>query len=130
MRQAITADPSLHSLKVSGGAHPIVATREIVSTAAQVAQYGAMAFFVLGDRYLFPALRVPVPPWYDNVARNRVPCTMGAFFIGNMVATNLQKTGAFEVHYDGKLIWSKLNSGQNPDPRGIIAGLRRAIPAQ
>jgi hypothetical protein len=32
---------------------------------------------------------------------------MGAWFIGNMIATNLMSTGAFEIFYDGQLVGSR-----------------------
>ena len=35
---------------------------------------------------------------------NRLQYAAGAWFLGNMLTANLQKTGAFEVYYDGDLV--------------------------
>ena len=35
--------------------------------------------------------------------------TMGAWFVGNTVSQNLLNTGAFEIYYDGEVIFSKLD---------------------
>lgn len=51
---------------------------------------------------------------------------LGAWFVGNMVQTNLMNTGAFEVFYDGAKIFSKLESGQTPVVRNIIEAIAAA----
>jgi selT/selW/selH-like putative selenoprotein len=51
---------------------------------------------------------------------------MLAFFVGNMIANSLKQTGAFEVYYDGKLVWSKLQSGRAPDLHSILRALVQA----
>jgi selT/selW/selH-like putative selenoprotein len=125
VRHAIANDARLSSLAVSGGTHPIGVARERVVQGAQVLQYSLLALFALGDRYVFPALRVREPEWFAQVRQNRVGYLMLTFFAGNMVSANLQKTGAFEVYHDGALVWSKLNSGQTPNVHQITAALVR-----
>ena len=106
--------------------HPLGPTRERVAQGSQILQYGAMAFFAFGDRAL-PAVGMRVPPWYAQVARNRIGFIMAAFFIGNMVVANMAKTGAFEVYHNGRLVWSKLQSGQTPDVGRILSAVGRAV---
>ncbi len=48
---------------------------------------------------------------------------LGAWFVGNMIQTNLMNTGAFEVFYDGAKVFSKLDSGQTPVVRSIIEAM-------
>lgn len=55
-----------------------------------------------------------------RIKKNKVPLLVGAWFVGNMVQTNLMNTGAFEVYYDGAKVFSKLESGQAPVARAII----------
>jgi selT/selW/selH-like putative selenoprotein len=127
VRQAIAADRRLTGLAVSGGTHPIGPTRERVIQGTQALQYTALAFFAVGDRVAFPVLGMPVPPWYRPIERNRIGYLMATFFAGNMVSANLQKTGAFEVYYNGRPVWSKLSSGQNPNVNAITNALARAL---
>jgi selT/selW/selH-like putative selenoprotein len=70
---------------------------------------------------------MPVPHWYRQVAQNRIGYLMLAFFVGNMISNSLKQTGAFEVYYDGRLIWSKLQSGRVPDLGSILRALVQAI---
>lgn len=51
---------------------------------------------------------------------------MMTFFAGNMVTNSLSQTGAFEVYYDGVLVWSKLQSGQPPNLAQIAKALKAA----
>jgi hypothetical protein len=39
-----------------------------------------------------------------NIASNRFGAGVGVWFVGNMVSNQLISTGAFEVHYDGRLV--------------------------
>ena len=126
MRAAVARDPALADLKVTGGTHPLGASREIAARGAQIAQWSAIVAIGAGDLYILPALRLPVPRAYARIAPNRVGYLMLAFFAGNMVSNSLQKTGAFEVYYDGRLVWSKLQSGQAPEVRSILRALSKA----
>lgn len=90
------------------------------------AQYSFIAFVAVGDRYVFPALRVPAPPWYRAMTENRIATVLMAFFAGNVVTNSLSQTGAFEVYYDGALVWSKLQSGQPPNLAQIVRALKAA----
>lgn len=91
-----------------------------------MAQYGGIAFVAVADRFIFPNLGMPVPPWFQQVQQNRFGAMMLPFFVGNMIQANLQKTGAFEVYYDGKLVWSKLHSGAPPNVHKIKQALATA----
>lgn len=113
-------------MRVTGGAHPLGLSREVISRGAQIAQWSAIVAIGAGDLYILPALRLPVPRVYERIAPNRVGYLMLSFFAGNMVSTSLQKTGAFEVYYDGRLVWSKLRSGRTPEIRAILLALNKA----
>ena len=39
---------------------------------------------------------------------------LGGCFLCNMIAGNLLNTGAFEITYDGVLVWSKIETGRFP----------------
>lgn len=126
MRQAIGNEPGLKHLAVSGANHPLTPAREVATGVINVAQFSFIAFVALGDRYLFPALRIPAPGWYAGLVENRIASCLATFFVGNMFKNSMAQTGAFEVYYQGKLVWSKLQSGQPPHIGYILKDIGRA----
>ena len=48
---------------------------------------------------------------------------------GNTLRQNLLSTGAFEVSYDGTLIWSKLSTGRMPALGDLVTGIGEAMAA-
>lgn len=127
--QAIKADPNLGGLSVSGGAHPPGPVKEALAVVARFAQAAAVLVILFGER-LCRALRVAVPQWLRETERNKLGFLFAAFIAGNMLAANVYKSGAFEVYYDGRLVWSKLNSGQAPQIGAIVRLLARAVPGR
>lgn len=53
----------------------------------------------------------------------------GVFFVGNTLVANLKESGAFEVYYDGELIFSKLREGRMISVEELIGRLARRVPA-
>jgi len=113
-------------LAITGGEFPITGVKRAIATAAQAAQWTAIALLVVGESHVFPAFGIAPPLWFVQAAQNKLYSAAGAFFAGNLVVTNLRRSGAFEVYYDGRRIWSKLASGRNPDVREILAALADA----
>lgn len=64
----------------------------------------------------------PIPLWYKTVEENKM-LTFGAVWMGNNVAAQMVATGAFEISVDGKLIFSKLESGRMPNAHDVTKGL-------
>ena len=60
----------------------------------------------------------------DFVKNNKIFIVIG-FFVLNMWAQKQVSTGAFEVYFDGEVIFSKLESGLNPSISEIV-GLIKA----
>lgn len=115
-------------------------TQEVLAQLAKYVQFGVIAF-ALAAEYLVVNFHAPIPPdaleWCAAVCaplhpgvwppfpplrikKNKMALLIGAWFVGNMVQTNLMNTGAFEVYYDGAKVFSKLDSGQAPMTRAII----------
>ena len=63
---------------------------------------------------LFRTLGYPIPPWQTYLGNNKMSTCMTSWLLGNTVAQNLVSTGAFEVYYDGNLVFSKLTTGKLP----------------
>jgi hypothetical protein len=64
-------------------------------------------------------LGVPVPPWQEYLTANKMSTCGMTWFMGNTLAQNLVSTGAFEVYYDGDLVFSKLLTGKLPVVRPL-----------
>jgi thioredoxin reductase-like selenoprotein T len=111
---------------VTGANYPLTPGRQMATGLINVAQLSFIAFVAVGDRYLFPALRMAPPPWYRTLVENRMATILGSFFVGNMFKNSMAQTGAFEVYYQGNLVWSKLQSGQPPNFGYILKAIGRA----
>ncbi|CAG9467747.1 unnamed protein product [Pedinophyceae sp. YPF-701] len=97
------------------------------ATAVRAGQVAALAGIALLDQAL-AALNVPVPSWYtERVVPSRMPYMLGAWFVGNTVIQSLTKTGAFEVFYDGELVFSKLDTGGMAPLGAILSDVEAAI---
>ena len=68
-----------------------------------------------------------VPEFVQNLQSNKMGSTIGAWFVGNMVSQNLLNTGAFEVFYDGEVIFSKKALGRLPTIPEIMGNLEVAM---
>mmetsp|Transcript_23999 Transcript_23999/g.42758 ORF Transcript_23999/g.42758 Transcript_23999/m.42758 type:complete len:111 (-) Transcript_23999:370-702(-) len=92
-------------------------------------QMGLLAVTFAGDK-IFPILGMDAPAVYEqSVAQNKFGYGMGIWFLGNAINNSLMSTGAFEIYYDGNLIFSKLGSGRMPFGQEITDALSRGAPA-
>ena len=67
------------------------------------------------------------PEFVQNMQSNKMGSAMGAWFIGNTASQSLLNTGAFEIYYDGEVIFSKLDQKRLPTIPEIMNGLGDAI---
>ncbi|KIY99027.1 SelT-like protein Flags: Precursor [Monoraphidium neglectum] len=101
-------------IEVLGSTYPLSAGRQALSQAiggAQMAGFGGVFF---GDK-LFEAIGVAPPPdWYARVQQSKPLWALGVWMVGNMAQSSASSTGAFEIYFDGKLVFSKLAAGRLP----------------
>jgi len=92
---------------------------------AQIVQMGMMATLgvTLMGPQIFGMLKMDPPTWHTAMAENKMTACMTTWFLGNTVAQNLISTGAFEVYYDGQLVFSKLKTGRLPQVPSILEGV-------
>lgn len=111
-------------LEVLGSQYPPAPWRASLAQGAGLVQMAALGGVMFGER-LFEAAGVqPVPQWYaDNVAANRFGAGIGVWLVGNMASNQLISTGAFEVYYDGTLVFSKLETGRMPTAGELLDAL-------
>lgn len=81
--------------------------------------------FIFFGQQIFSMLGIPLPAWHAKVQENRMLAVVSLFMI-NSFAHNMLATGAFEIEYNGRLVFSKLEAKRMPSFEEIVAGLRRA----
>lgn len=90
----------------------------------------AVVMVALAGHLLPPARQ---PSWFAKlgpVMENKLQAVMVVWLLGNVVTQNLVATGAFELYYDGQLLWSKLQTGQPPQLPQLLGALLEAHAAR
>eukprot|EP01040_Poterioochromonas_malhamensis_P004999 gene4999-5361_t len=88
---------------------------------AQIASYlwlGGIAMIFAGAA-IFQALGIKEPEWLLWISKNRMQTFMGLFLLNN-VANSMLATGAFEVYFQGDLVFSRLQSQRFPNPQDVL----------
>jgi selT/selW/selH-like putative selenoprotein len=102
---------------IEHGNYPPGPFKEFVGNILSLGFYAALALAVgLGNAFL--------PAQVTQYIQGNRGMVIAAGFFCNMIAGSLLQTGAFEVYVDGRLVFSKLQSGGLPNPEDIIAALR------
>jgi len=110
-------------LEVVGFNYPPTPTKRMISQMITYTQFGVIGMAFLGDR-LLPAFGVDITaPMYVKFKDNRLMIGAASWFLGNTISQNLMATGAFEVAYNGQLIFSKLKSNRLPTSKEILEGM-------
>ena len=113
--------------EVIGSNFPPSAFAVAASKAVNVGTFAAMGLTHFGDQ-LCAALGAPATPAFvANLQSNKMGSTMGAWFVGNTVSQNPLNTGAFEVFYDGEVLFSKRKEKRLPTVPEIMGGLESAM---
>ncbi|XP_010443608.1 PREDICTED: selT-like protein [Camelina sativa] len=106
-----TAFPGLDVILAN---YPPPQPKRLLAKVVPVAQMGVIGMIVAGDR-VFPMIGIAQPPaWFHSLRANRFGSMASTWLIGNFLQSYLQSSGAFEVHCDGELVFSKLKEGRFP----------------
>jgi len=111
---------------VYGRNYPPGLVPTLLSRATTAVQMIVIALAVGGDS-LFSALRVPPPSFYPPLKENRWAAGAGAWMMGNILSANLLNTGAFEIKYGERMVFSKLEQGRMPSVGEVLAGLEKEM---
>ena len=60
------------------------------------------------------------PPWYTYMKNNKFTVGIMMYFGVNVITNMLTSTGAFEVIYDGTVIYSGMKTGKLPNVDEIV----------
>ena len=93
--------------------YPVAPANLALGKLCSYAQMGLIALALGGDK-IFPLLDMEPPEFYESVKENKFGYVMAVWFLGNAVNNQLLSTGAFEIFYDGNLVFSKLAEGRMP----------------
>jgi selT/selW/selH-like putative selenoprotein len=114
--------------RASFSTYPPSLPRRAAAGAATVAQAAALAVTFAGDKVL-PALGVdPVPSWYEQTVKpRRTTFALASWFVPNLARQAAEATGAFEVYWDGELLFSKLRLGRFPTAEELAAAIDKRV---
>ncbi|KAF8082991.1 hypothetical protein N665_0798s0029 [Sinapis alba] len=94
--------------------YPAPAPKRLLAKVVPVAQMGVIGMIVAGDR-VFPMIGIAQPPaWFNSLRANRFGSMASTWLLGNFLQSYLQSSGAFEVLFNGELVFSKLKEGRFP----------------
>jgi len=111
--------------KVHGTVYPPSKLAQVVSTITGGMWFAGLALLFAGDTIMPMIGFTEEPVLYKYMKENKM-LVGGALFIANNIGNGMLSTGAFEVYYNGELIFSKLKTGQVPRVEDIIYALEAA----
>jgi len=114
------------NLAVKGASYPPSEFNSMAATVAGYTQMGLIAGVFFGTN-IFGFLGMQEPQFYAWIKERKMLTVLALFFIGNQISAACLSTGAFEITYNGQLIWSKLESGTLPADGELLRLLRKQI---
>ncbi|KAJ4971593.1 hypothetical protein NE237_004692 [Protea cynaroides] len=107
-------ETSFPGIDVTLANYPPTLPKRLLSKVVPVVQVGVIGIVVAGEQ-IFPRLGfVAPPPWYFSLRANKFGTIASTWLLGNFVQSFLQSSGAFEVHCNGELVFSKLKEQRFP----------------
>ncbi|XP_058110261.1 selT-like protein [Magnolia sinica] len=107
-------ETSFPGIEVTLSNHPPTLPKHLLSKVVPIVQVGVIGIVMAGE-HIFPRLGfMTPPPWYFTLRANRFGTIASTWLLGNVVQNFLQSSGAFEVYYDGDLVFSKLREHRFP----------------
>lgn len=89
-------------------------------------QLSLLAMVLAGDHF-FSALGLETPQFIDTLRENKFGSCMMIWIVGNMAVSGMSNTGAFEIAYDGQMVFSKLGEGRMPTEHEIYGGINQIL---
>ena len=106
---------------IVGKVYPPGDSKILVATIAQYCFFLGIAVIFFGEN-LFKLMGQNPPEWYVGIQANKMQACM-FLWIANSMATAQLATGAFEISYDGDIIFSKRAEGRWPQPEELMRAL-------
>jgi len=112
-------------LVVEGHYHEADEPKPTIAKAVNMLYGFLLVTIIFGDK-VFAALGMPMPGLLVQARENQMWSMFGIYYVGNLIAQNLMNTGAFEISYNGQMVWSKLESGRLPSWPELMAKMQSA----
>ncbi|XP_058734495.1 selT-like protein [Vicia villosa] len=93
--------------------YPPPLPKRVISKVIPVLQTGIIIAITAGDQ-IFPRLGVTPPQLYYSLRANKFRSIASTWLLANFVQSFLQSSGAFEVYFNGELVFSKLKENRFP----------------
>lgn len=101
--------------------------KALLSRAIQLLYLAGIVALLVGDSF-FLTLGLPVPAFFRDAQQNKMMYIFALYFIGNALSSGLMNSGAFEVTYNDKVVWSKLATGRLPAWEELLSALHHVDP--
>lgn len=106
--------PNVDEIEFVGETYPLSPIRTLAARACSLGFVAAVAVGAFGQH-----LPLNLPPEVMDFVEQRKSFVIGGGFALNILGGKLSQSGAFEIYIDGKLMWSKLETGQVPEVHAI-----------
>jgi selT/selW/selH-like putative selenoprotein len=112
------------NIDVEGKNYPLPSGKQFLSKFTFVSQMGISLLVFTGQK-LKDTITVVPPSVFDGIEKNKWFLLIGNFFFHQWLNRNLATTGAFEIYYKDKIIFSKLASNKLPKEREIHSEIKK-----
>ncbi|KAK9842140.1 hypothetical protein WJX84_005770 [Apatococcus fuscideae] len=121
IKQAI--EQQFPGMEVLGSNYPVAPLKATLTSIITILQAAVVVMCVVGERLLPFLNNAAITQLFEQHKDKRLQIGLGAWFVGNLIKTQLSSTGALEVFFDGQLVFSKLQTGRTPVLPEIIKGI-------
>ena len=112
------------NIDVEGKDYPLPSSKQFLSKFTFFSQMGISILVFTGQK-LKDSLTLVPPAVFDGIEKNKWFVLIGNFFFHQWLNNNLSTTGAFEIYYKDKIIFSKLATNQIPRERDIHKAIKK-----
>jgi selT/selW/selH-like putative selenoprotein len=113
-------------LDVEDKEYPLPPFKKFFSKFTFFTQIGVSFLIFGGQKYKDKIPMIP-PGVFDTLEKNKWVVMIGNFLLHQWLNRYLSSTGAFEVYYKGKLIFSKLASNRLPSELDLHNNLKKLV---
>lgn len=110
------------NLQSHGMNHPPTDQNALISKMLGYAQLMGFVMLFMGS-FIFRALKMEEPPAVKWMQENKMNAFCGVWML-SLMSSQLMATGAFEVYYNGNVVYSKLDTGSIPHVQDLARSLQ------
>eukprot|EP00210_Caulerpa_lentillifera_P009638 g9194.t1 len=110
-------------LDITHSAYPLSLTKQRLVLGLETLRFGALGVVIFSDQISAALGNIQMPPFWNNIRANKISSCAFLWFIGGSFTQSFQKTGAFEIYYNGNLVFSKLKENRLPMISEITSGI-------